>query len=239
MKNLYKFIFVIIAFNVWSRRVNGSKYVHWMTFGPVPQTQIMYNLLTYELHNHNRLTELWQRSCYETRVTFFKCFHDANSTQYRGLRATVTKQPTFLFFFRAQNKYPKQGKLLLFTNTVIHVDRIEYDVTRLKYLNYQMACACVCVCACAVEMLGMLRAACFVDVRICTVCPPRWRLFIPKSGYSIPARKTKNTLLLESQHKLVTKSISFYNTISSVHYYLWCLFLMQNLSTSPPGYQTE
>ena len=46
-------------------------------------------------------------------------------------------------------------------------DRIEYDVTRLKYLTYKMAS--VRVRACAVEIKpGMLRAACFVDVRVWT-----------------------------------------------------------------------
>ena len=51
------------------------------------------------------------------------------------------------------------------------IDRIEYDVTRLKYLTYKMASVRVCACvrACAVEIKpGMLRAACFDDIRIWT-----------------------------------------------------------------------
>ena len=45
------------------------------------------------------------------------------------------------------------------------IDRIEYDVTRLKYLTYKMASVRMpaCVRVCAIEMKpGMLRAACCV-----------------------------------------------------------------------------
>ena len=51
----------------------------------------------------------------------------------------------------------------------VDIDRIEYDAARLKYLTYKMASVRVgaCVCACAVEIKpGMLRAACFFDVRV-------------------------------------------------------------------------
>ena len=54
---------------------------------------------------------------------------------------------------------------------MVSIDRIEYDVTRLKYLTYKMASVRVraCVRACAVEIKpGMLRAACFDDVRVWT-----------------------------------------------------------------------
>ena len=50
-------------------------------------------------------------------------------------------------------------------------DRIEYDVTRLKYLTYMMASvrlrACLHVCAVEIKQ-GMLRAACFDDVCVWT-----------------------------------------------------------------------
>ncbi len=36
----------------------------------VYQTLTMYNLYQNELHNHNKSTELWPRSCYETKVIF-------------------------------------------------------------------------------------------------------------------------------------------------------------------------
>ena len=49
------------------------------------------------------------------------------------------------------------------------LDRIEGDVTQLKYLTYKVASVRVRVCACAVEINpGLLRAACFDDVRVWT-----------------------------------------------------------------------
>ena len=53
------------------------------------------------------------------------------------------------------------------------IDRIEHDVAWLKYMTYMYKMAYVhvrvCVRACAVEIkTGMLRAACFYDVRVWT-----------------------------------------------------------------------